>query len=516
MRRTWFRRAADDDAGSMPMALLVSLVAISLTAILVPTVVNQVVSTRTVTNRTVALDAAQAGLDAAIAQLRAASLTTTTVVGTEKVTKLAGSVEALPPCLMQGVQDLAGLRYKVAITYYGLPDNAVDDTPVALPCPPLDVPVTARLTATGTSNPAGEFAAGSSGTRTLQATYTFKTNNENITGGAIMLAAASNKEGLCLDGGPDASPAAGTAVTLQACKEGGSSDQRFSYTADLNIKLVGSATGLAPDGMCLDDPLPHRSGDAVTFQPCLGRSARQQWSLDDNSNFRSTPDGVRTESLCLNVQSAGDPGPLVIGGCGGTTNKQVFRMQTGVGAGMASVVTDQLVNYRQFSRCLDVTDLNVGKSYMIVWFCKQAPNGAVTWNQKWALPAESTELATAVQGQIRTAGSDGKGYCLQTPTSLAGYPTLKQCGALTAVTAIPALQRWTVYGKTGDYATSYRIVDNNGYCLTPTDLSVKPPDTHTDGTAKVKVAPCTSSELQKWNAPANFNKPMVVTNLQEK
>jgi hypothetical protein len=76
--------------------------------------------------------------------------------------------------------------------------------------------------------------------------------------------------------------------------------------------------------------------------------------------------------------------------------------------------------------------------------------------------------------------------------------------------------KWTMYGDTGDYATSYRIVDINGYCLTPTNLAVATPDTHGDGTAKVKVAPCTSSELQKWNAPANFNKPLVLTNTREK
>ena len=69
---------------------------------------------------------------------------------------------------------------------------------------------------------------------------------------------------------------------------------------------------------------------------------------------------------------------------------------------------------------------------------------------------------------------------------------------------------------TGNYATSYRIVDNSGYCLTPTDLTVTVPDTHSDGTAKVKVAACNNSELQKWNAPANFNKPLVLTNTRER
>jgi hypothetical protein len=76
--------------------------------------------------------------------------------------------------------------------------------------------------------------------------------------------------------------------------------------------------------------------------------------------------------------------------------------------------------------------------------------------------------------------------------------------------------KWTMFGDTGNYATSYRIVDSDGNCLTPTDLSLANPDTHSDGTAKVKVAVCSGSELQKWNAPPNFNKPLVLTNTRER
>ena len=51
-----------------------------------------------------------------------------------------------------------------------------------------------------------------------------------------------------------------------------------------------------------------------------------------------------------------------------------------------SAATGQLVNYQQFSRCLDVTNHLWNSDYMIVWFCKQAPDGTVPWNQKWTLP----------------------------------------------------------------------------------------------------------------------------------
>jgi hypothetical protein len=376
--------------------------------------------------------------------------------------------------------------------------------------------VTARLTSTG--GPAGgALTEGTPGTRTIESTYTFKTTNENISGGAIQLASPTVAP-LCMDAGANSFPDAGSPVKVQLCKAGGSSDQRFAYTTDLNIKVVGSETASAPAGMCVDAPYPRTLWDAVSFQPCLGLSARQQWSLNDSSNFSSTRENeVRLNDFCLDLldANAGMPNSdIVLGGCGSGSNRRIWRPQPGVGAGMASAETDQMVNFKQFSRCLDVTNFVPAWGYMIVWFCKQAPNGVPPWNQAWkVLPAGTGELTR----RIRTIDTTtGRGYCLRTPASTAAgqYATLVECGE-TEVLTDPNLI-WTVYGDTGIYATSYRIVDSYGFCLTPTDLSASSPDTHTDGTAKVKVAACNNSELQKWNAPADFNAPIALTNTTEK
>ncbi|MGA5304071.1 RICIN domain-containing protein [Nucisporomicrobium flavum] len=518
--RNPFRRRRPRDEGSMPMALLVTMVAMSLTATLVPVVVRQFTTTRTADSRTVALDAAQIGIDVALGQLRAAGTAGTATDGTPI---MKGVLESLPPCTFTGSQDSGGmlnaknslLYYGVRVAYYGVPDDATDPTPALLPCPPVSVPTTAVITATGSGSGTATLTKGAAGTRTLEATYTFKTNNENITGGAVKLAAPTSPQQLCMDGGADATPAAGTAVMMQWCK-GGTSDQRFAYTADLNLKLVGSETGVAPNGMCLDAPLPHTSKDPVTFQPCLGRSARQQWSLNNSGNFQGTSDGVNLDSSCLNLKTAGAPDVLIIDGCGGTANKQVFRPEAKVGAGMASGLTHQLVNYKQFSRCLDVTNHVATSGYMIVWFCKQDPSGNVSWNQQWSLPAISLDLKNATKERIRTAGSGNPGYCLRTPDAISGYVTMKPCPVAGSGPIPEKNMEWVVYGDTGNPVTSYRIVDTNGYCLTPTDLTVATPDTHSDGTAKVKVAPCTGDELQKWNAPPYFNAPLVLTNTKEK
>jgi len=270
--------------------------------------------------------------------------------------------------------------------------------------------------------------------------------------------------------------------------------------------------------MCLEAPRPHANGGLLTFQPCQKRVAHQQWSLDDNSMFRGTTDGINLDNFCLTKRNDdSNPGSdIMLGACVGVDYRTNFRPQTGVGAGMASVDTKQLVNYEQFSRCLDVTNQNATYSYMIVWFCKQAPNGGVTWNQLWTLPEYTTTGATATAGRIRTYGPNNPGYCLLSPGStLAGqYVKMSPC-TLTGILTDERL-KWTMFGDTGNYATSYRIVDSDGNCLTPTDLSVAIPDTHSDGTAKVKVAVCSGSELQKWNAPPNFNKPLVLTNTRER
>lgn len=496
------------DAGSMLMALLVTLVAITLSAALVPIVISQLVSTRTIFGRTLALNAAEAGIDVALGQLRSA----TGAIPTGNPPLLPGSLEALPPCAMTGTVSADNSRYLVTITYYGLADPA---TPLS--CPPVEVPVTARLSSTGGGTLVASLSPGTSGTRTIDATYTFKTSTDNIAGGPIQLASPTVNP-LCMDAGASASPAPGARLKMQVCKTGGSSDQRFAYTADLAIKLIGSENSTALNGMCLEAPRPHATGGLMTFQPCLGRVAYQQWSLDDNSQFRGTTDGIGLDAFCLSLNVPGGIGSdVLLGACNGAANQVVFRPQPGVGAGMASVLTRQLVNYKQFSRCLDVTNQNATSSYMIVWFCKQAPDGGIAWNQQWATAIPlTTVVPNPPLDPIRTTGTGNPGYCLRTPGSTLAnqYVTMTACSATGTPTDENLL--WAVYGDTGSYATSYTIVDKFKNCLTPTDLTVTFPDTHSDGTAKAKVAVCDGSELQKWNAPATLNKPLVLTNTRER
>jgi hypothetical protein len=485
-----------DDRGSMPMALLLTVVGISFSAVLLPIVTGQMTATRGTGGRARAVLAAEAGVDVALAQIRAA----TDGAGN-------GLPERLPACVLTGSLSPDPTqrppRYRVSVTY-----RDADGTTMS--CPPNDVPTSATLRSTGIDTPDISFDASTAGTRTIDATYWFRTTNANVSGGLIPVTAAGSTT-LCMDAGTNNKPASGTRLRMQACQSG-ASDQRFAYTEELNIKVLGSETTTSPLGMCLDAGTPHATDAYLTFQPCLGRVARQQWSLNDYSNFQGTGNGVALDSYCLNVQSPDVPGSyVVLGGCGGvgTANRRVFLPETAVGAGMAGATTGQVVNFKQFSRCLDVTNTDVTSPYMIVWFCKQAPDGNVTWNQKWSLPTV-TAPAVSATGRIRT-----NGYCLRSPGSTAAnrYVTMTACAA---TGSLPTDLQWTVYRDTGDYTTSYRIVDGYGYCLVPTDLSVSTPDTHTDGTAKAKVTTCGGSPLQKWNAPPYLNKPTPLTDIVEK
>jgi len=66
------RRTVSDDGGSMPLALLLTLVAMSLSALTLPAVLVQVNGTRSTVARSAVLNVAYSGLEVALAAVRAA------------------------------------------------------------------------------------------------------------------------------------------------------------------------------------------------------------------------------------------------------------------------------------------------------------------------------------------------------------------------------------------------------------------------------------------------------------
>ncbi len=527
------------DTGSMPVALLVTLVGVALSALLAPMVLGQIQSARVAQDRSRALHAAQTGLDVALGQIRAARTAAPAPPSGSSTAPVydTGRRDRLPCGPLAGSVP-GGDRYVVEIDYLtanpsGLlsmadPYAAVKASPerittcIAGNGTPV-TPAYAVLFSWGTGRSDGGVR-NAPGSRRLQATYRLRTTNENILGGLIRVRGSSGVE-LCLDGG-SAQPAAGTKVLMQQCQEK-NARQTFTYNKNLTLTLLSSRTVDAPQGMCLEAGASHTAGTLVEFQPCsTTTSTAQQWSINDAANFMGTSNGVTLDGFCFNVQSPDSPGsPVVLANgfpnCNGAyDNKQTFQPDAAVGAGAAGADVGQLVNFKQFGRCLDVTDLNPNSTYLISWPCKQAPDKShVAWNQKWRLPAIVTDPADpgtpTGTGTIMTR-YNGTDYCLQNPGSPAygAYPRVVPCPA----GAPTGNLIWTVYGKTGTYATSFQIQagvkppqgTGGSLCLAAADPRAQPAELYDNSgysgpvISKIVMRTCDGSLWQKWNAPANL------------
>jgi hypothetical protein len=487
----------------MPLAMLLTLVGVLLSAVLASIMAVQIDTSRRAVQSARALDAALTGLDVAVGHIRFAN------DGSDPTGLSNAGVLAELPCApftgRVGVGGTAG--YRVTIGYR-------DKTGGIIACLPFGgadrTPTTAVLEAVGTA---------STSSRTLTATYTFRTTNKNVPGGLIPVYQTTSKN-LCLDAGSGV-PTRGAYLRVQPCSPD-SDQQTFAYHPNLTIMLVSSASAGMPLGMCLDaGPVPHTSSTPVTFQPCASTTQpRQQWGYNDNANFEGTSDGQGLDGYCFNISSPDVGGSSVVVRKGGGAcyrqynNVSSFTPEASVGAGAAAASTNQMVNYGQFGRCLDVTETNVNYKYLIVWPCKQAPDPTrISWNQKWTRPLP-VGTAVSATGLISTKPSTTK--CLKSPlsSSVGLFVTLVDCPAVET-----AATRWTVYGFTGVYATSYTIVDDAGNCLSATDPAATPAREMYPRGSKVSpviVVACTGSSLEKWNADPDVLKATPLRDIAEK
>ncbi|MHA3703305.1 RICIN domain-containing protein [Jatrophihabitans sp. YIM 134969] len=521
-RRMAAVRAGGDDRGSLVLAMLVTLVATSVAALVLPMLLTSASGARFDDRRARQLAAAQSGVETALARIRAASDSTS-----------AGLIGSLPCAPLAGtVLGSVDLHYKVSITYYSTdpaqPGAAVVDCltdtvgGVVKSLGTKTTPAFARITAWGSDVPGTAFPAGRS--RSVSATYVVKTTNSNIVGGLFRVNKLATSKDLCLDAG--AAPfTAGRVVTMQAC-DTTSAAQKWAYNTTLTVSLVATrvldaAGAVTTDGLCVDGgPLTSGkevAGTSLRLQACgtATNLSQQRWSMNDNAGMEGTDTGAATNGLCWGVTRPDVPGSdVTLGtkcvGSNGYDNQVSWQPAAAVGAGASGAAYNELVNYNQFGRCLDVTDQNVDSSFLIAWPCKQQPDPTkVAWNQRWTLPAVTDGVGT---GRITTT-RNGTTYCLTSPMSSGS-------GRYVRVTACPTTAtdetRWTVRTKVSSYAASYQIEDRSGglgagLCLQPADPASFPVDLFEKGTgiSKIVVRPCTASTLQKWNAPPNIDAPSV-------
>jgi hypothetical protein len=491
----------------MPLAMLLTVIGIGLSGLLAASLNAQVQAGRTTAQRAEAADAAQSGIEVALGQIRAAR----NADGTGDYAKL--------PCgpFSGAVNTGTKQTYTVHIHYLTAQPPAGDlawAQANRLPCTGAVLtagkPLFVLLSATGKATPAQRG-------RVVNATYTLHTKSrENVAGGLVRLYGSTPQ--LCM-AAPADTPADGDPLTMRLC-DADSGTQRFAYDSDLNLVLVASrANGSA--GMCLD-AAGHL--DPVVFRPCAAvTDVRQQWSLNDRGSFEGTTDGVTLNGTCFHLTSPGTAGSAVVLHAAADdaadvaeldracrteySSARTFTPDPDVGTGGAGTpiatsagqTTTQLVNFDQFGRCLDVTADDVTAGHLVIWPCKQSPNGQVQWNQVWTLPTP-TGTDTSATGTIRTTWN-GQDHCLLSPGSTTGYVRVQPCAE-----AVPAAIEWTRRYGTGVFANAYRIESTYGapagttYCLAPTDPSAVAPDLWQQGASKSVLRECDDSAALKWNA----------------
>ena len=489
------------DAGSLAMALLIILIGVSLAGLLGPVALVQIGSTRSEVRRNHALYAAQAGLDAVIAQVRAAD------------DGSGNGIRASLPCgpLSGNVGGGTAEKYQVTIYYLAI-DPQAQMTSSATWFAANDITCT---TGSGPSPLPAYVVAFSTGSeagisRTLRGAYRLRTTNQNIAGGRIhIFTVVAGDLPLCMDSGTTITPTATTPLKMQTC-DSTRKQQIFAYNQDDTILLVNSVTSAQPTGMCLDAGSPQAEGALVKFQPCVSPAvARQQWQMNGNAQFQGMNSDGTTNSFVFQLVSPNvNPSTVKITAAPtwtGYNNSNSFSPEAAVGPGNAGPQNHQLVNFNQFGRCFDLTGGNYQYGYMIAWPCKPS------WNQSYYLPTLSTSATSATAGLITLTVPAGQGstpqglYCLQSPRSTAAYryAVMVPCTS----TATTAALQWRAYGYTGSYGSSYRILDVDGNCLQPTDPNAATPDLMVSGAqqiSKIIVQPCTDATLQKWNADPNI------------
>lgn len=539
------RRAGRDDVGSMPVALLVTLVGVTLSAGLSGLVVGQIKDAQRVADRVAAVSAAQAGLDAGLSRIRGS------------ITALSGDLTKLPCSVItetltqQGGAGTAAASYRLSIGYFLIDPSGLTNTlgPIGdltnlsqlTSGTPLDTvlnglgqTVTASVKAGLQSAVQGAVgcvngvvkqvplygllrSTGTVGgtTRTLYATYTFHTTEETIPGGHIVIAGTNGQ--LCLGGDirPDGkAPQTGDPVLAVPCT--GADDQiKFIYPRNLNLSLSKSRTTKqagAPYGMCITAAAQVDNAPA-TFTPCISpKATTQQWSYEVNEQtYYGTSDGAKSSKYCLTMSQPGVVNtPIVLqkgGGNCGTSGRahKAFIPDASVGSGAAGVNTGQLVNFEEVGRCLDLTEEDPKGGYftgrgqapaLITYPCKQSFDGNVFWNHAWKSPIIPADGYKAV-GQIYTVPDKGTyvgiPFCLDSPGPAGGYVWVAPCS-----TATPALE-WTVYGPAPLATEAYQVVDMYGHCLQAAGSFG--PGHRYQGWSLVIATDCDGSGVQKWNKP---------------
>jgi hypothetical protein len=496
--RTLRRRGED---GSLALAMLVVIVGFGLSMLTATTLLRGAIDTGKDLGHSTALLAARTGLASALASLRAAASAGN-----------IGAISSLPCTTGQTAQVTAAPSGKdgtYATTIWYLKSDPTQQTDawvkangVTCATQLLVTPRWAYVVAVGSS-------AGSKYQRTLIATYQFKLRAMgNMPGGQIQVyRTPAAIQDYCLTAN---SAAPGMPVTMSVCAtnaDGSTVDaQKFGYMSDLTIKLMSADSTTYPNGLCAQAGSTEAVGQQLKLQDCGPATLiYQKWAFDSNSDFRGTSDGQNLNAFCWNIVSPSQT--IVLNDTSGTlnhdstrkcgitvTNYQSWNVTGNAGSGSAGPDSGQLVDFKQFGKCLDFNYSGVND-----WAfpCKQSPSlqfpdMSQLWNEVWTLPdAGST-------GLVYTTKADGvTKTCLKAPASGQTLVTMTTCPASASV-ASAAYLWWSRGDDASTYDEKYRIEGTGswaGQCLAPLPAAGNPVQADWVG-----LTACTGDYLQKWDA----------------
>lgn len=499
------RRGSDDEGIALLLVILAMLTVTSLSLLVMGTLLAQITPTQFQQKNTTTANAAEAGLAAGLAAIRNSTSPDPTVAN-----EILGD-RGLLPCWTNYTGTVGGptattLTWSTTIKYYAADPSGQTQawrTTNAFQCTSgLGPPVTpnfALVTSNGVA-PALPRSSSSAGNRTLETVYTFRLTNQNVSGGLIHIGS------LCL-AATSGTPAVGTGVSVTTCVPGAPS-QLWAYRQDFTVQLTASQTSVATAGLCID-AYPGAAGTdtniATKMQTCDGTSPRQRWGISDAREmfghltnvfsgkwcFRNDASVLKASTSCGTQVT---PEPEVGAGAAGSTSNSIDGVPL------------QWVNYREFGRCLDITDWQVspaaypgGRPSEIAYPCKQDPmrdslvNAQPGWNEVFTYEA-STRLffLNKDANANRPNNPANPRYCMKSPNSAGGYVQF-----FTDCTTASTAYQWTINRDTGSSTTNYTIVDGYGRCL-----SVGTPNpSYGYPWSSIVTATCDGTPGQKWNAP---------------
>lgn len=509
-------RGAPKDLGAAMLSVLMLILVLTSLAILVLTLtLSQTTPTLMQDKNVRTLAAAQAGLDAAAFQIRHAALSG----GSDTF----GDINKLPCSVAGPVEgDGANTSFEVQIRYYKEDPEGQDETWLAenaLDCEPIpghmgglrDVARYALLTAEGFDPEA--TAVTDRADRTLEATYTFQLTTRKLAGGRIW----DNNSQFCWVA---ESPDPGARVyyrsgNSESCKDP-SDVNLWTWADDYMIHLSSTdAHGAIP--LCLTGRHTGTTPQPMRLSECTTTSTdpdgqRFAWTGQHTWRGQNSNNTGAVNSYIIKGEDRSVYDGMAVA-VGSHDHLRSVNPDPAVGKGNASYETDQVVNHQLFGRCLDVTDADINRQYMITYPCKQDPGGGgdFDWNHKWyySEPGLGQEYVTTQIMVIRS----GVEYCLIAPTQL--NTNFETAGTYAPISALfprfhtglenggrecnTSRTEWKRYGYNDDESLAYHIVDANGRCLS----AAGPRTTHHEQWSTVIVEECSESEAQQWNVPTD-------------